>query len=216
MLSKDYILGFVEGEGCFSIAISKYIDRKPRKTNKKSFIKNPRLFAIRPSFRITNSLSNIGVLEEIKETLGFGSIYIQNRKSDRNQSVAYFYTKSFEDCLKAKDFFKDIEFKTTKGKDFLFWCECLEIIQNKQHLDKIGILKLCEIRDKMNFRLTKNKWSTQEISKILDEKPNHFIHHINQNQTNLLHNNVDLNSNWLEKKMGNSKPSKFVSASSNS
>jgi hypothetical protein len=32
MLNKDYILGFVEGEGCFSITISRYVDRKSRKT----------------------------------------------------------------------------------------------------------------------------------------------------------------------------------------
>lgn len=38
MLSKDYILGFVEGEGCFNIAINIYIDRKPRKNKIKILI----------------------------------------------------------------------------------------------------------------------------------------------------------------------------------
>ncbi len=212
MLSKDYILGFVEGEGCFSIAIGKNIDRRSRPSGKKNNIKNPYLFTVRPSFRITNSVSNIKVLEEIKDTLGFGQIYTQERNNNRSQTVAYFYTKSIAECLMAKEFFSGLTFRTTKGKDFALWCQGLEIIQSKKHLQKEGLLELCALRDQMNFRPTKNKWSAEEIKKILEEKPNHFTAHEDPEQTQLLHNNNPSFPNWLSKDQGNSKPNKFVCA----
>lgn len=31
MISDDYILGFVEGEGCFNVTVAKYWDDKPRR-----------------------------------------------------------------------------------------------------------------------------------------------------------------------------------------
>jgi hypothetical protein len=205
MLSKDYILGFVEGEGCFSIAISKNIDRKPRANPaKRNEIKNPHLFIVKPSFRVTNCEANRAVLDEIRETLGFGSVYVQKRADSKIQNLAHFYTKSFTECLRARDFFKELSFRTKKGEDFAIWCKCLEIMEQKRHHAKEGILEICALRDQMNFRKTKKKWSKEEIGKILEEKPIHQTAHFDQNQARLIHNNFDIGS-WLELKKGNNK-----------
>ncbi|MFA5358153.1 MAG: LAGLIDADG family homing endonuclease [archaeon] len=213
MLSKDYILGFVEGEGCFSVALSKNIDRKPRIGKWKCDKKNPYLFAVKPSFRVTNCEANKQVLEEIKEVLGFGSIYIQKRGNDRIQNAAQFYTKSFSECLKAREFFKTLTFNTTKGEDFKLWCKCLEIMEQSKHLEKEGLLEICRIRDQMNFRKTKCKWTTEEVERILNEKPLHFTAHFDENQQDLLHNQsgdkFDLNE-WLAARQGNRKQNQFV------
>lgn len=212
MLSNDYILGFVEGEGCFSIGIGKNIDRRERKVGRKNNVKNPYLFTVKPSFRITNLATNIKVLEEIRNTLSFGQIYTQKRNNNQNQTVAYYYTKSLNECLKAKKFFSELTFRTTKGKDFALWCQGLEIILSKKHLQKEGLLELCALRDQMNYRPTKNKWTTEEIKKILEEKPNHFTAHKDPKQNQLLHNNNPSFPKWLSKDQGNSKPKKFVCA----
>lgn len=213
MLSKDYILGFVEGEGCFSIALSKNIDRKPRLGKWKCKKKNPCLFIIKPTFRITNCEANIRILESIKDTLGFGAIYVQRRGNDRAQNAAHFYTRSFAECQKAKEFFKGLEFITTKGNDFQLWCKCLEIMEKGNHLKKEGLLEICRIRDQMNFRKTKNKWTTADVERVLSEKPDHCTAHFDQNQQQLLHNksgvDFDLNG-WLGAAQGNRKPNRFV------
>ena len=212
MLSKDYILGFIEGEGCFSIAIGKYIDRKPRQGKWTSNKKNPRLFRISPSFRITNAEVNLPLLEEIKSTLGFGATYVQKR-SEKNPSysnMAYYYTNSFEEALKVKEYFSPTDFKTTKGKDFVLWGKCLEIIQQKRHNTKEGILQICALRDQMNFRPTKNKWNIDEVKKVLEEKPAHITANINPTQQQLLHNDSSGSENWLGLRKGNFKPRRFV------
>lgn len=215
MLSKDYILGFIEGEGCFSILIQKTIDRKPRLGIWKAKKKNPYLFRISLTFRIANSAINLPLLEEIKSTLGFGSIYIQKRNENnkRASNVAYFYTKSVLDAQKAREFFSTLTFRSTKGKDFATWCKVLELIEQKKHLSKEGILEICTLRDQMNFRPTKNKWNTEEVRKVFEENPEHITAHVDPNQSHLLHNNNSHSSNWLEKKQGNSKPNAFTPVS---
>jgi len=215
MLSKDYILGFVEGEGCFSILIQKYIDRRSRQGKWVAKKKNPYLFRLSPTFRITNVEANLPLLEEFKSSFECGSIYSQNRSSNRLSSVSYFYTKSLAEALKIRGYFSTLTFKTTKGKDFALWCKCLKLFVQKRHLTKEGILEICSIRDQMNFRKTKNKWTTEEVRKVLEEKPAHILANIDPNQQQLIHNSASSDKSaldsWLSLKQGNSKPNRFTS-----
>ncbi len=198
-------MGFVEGEGCFNIAIQRYIDRKSRKTSKKWGHTNAHLFHIRPSFRVGVCEADRWILDEIKNTLGFGAIYLQKRslKNPREQDFAQYYTKSFEECLKTKNFFQKQTFYTRKGHDFQLWCKCLQIIDSGNHLSKEGILEICKIRDQMNYLKTKNKRSTIEIKKILELKPLHLISHFDEKQEKLIHNKNFNQKTWLASKQGN-------------
>ncbi len=205
MISEERIMGFVEGEGCFNIAIQRYIDRKSRKTSKRWGHTNASLFKPRPSFRIGVCEADRWILDEIKETLGFGAIYLQKRslKNTSKQDFAQYYTKSFEECLKTKDFFQRQVFYTRKGHDFHLWCQALELIKNKAHLKKEGLLEICRIRDQMNYLKTKNKRSTEEIKRILEEKPTHLMSQFDKKQAKLIHNKSFDQRVWLVPKQGN-------------
>ena len=212
MLSNDYILGFVEGEGCFSIAISKNIDRRPRMApGRRSNIKFPHLFQLKPSFIVTNAAVNKNLLEEIRTCVGAGNIYsAQRQHGNREQDIFQLRAQGIKDCLTIKNYFKDLVFQTTKVKDFILWCECLDLIEKKEHLTREGLLKICELRDRMNFRKTKNKWNKEEIEKILNEKPLHLTAHFDPNQAQLIHNKDNGLSEWLKAKQGNNKPNRFI------
>jgi len=215
MLSKDYILGFIEGEGCFNIGISKYIDRKPRKTNKKNHIKNPYLFRVNPTFKITQAKDDgFDVLKEIREALGFGHFQIQKRtlKEGNERDVVHYYAQGLNECLKIKNYFEELKFHTSKGKSFEKWCQCLKLIQEKKHLTKQGIFELCDIRDTMNYRKTKCKWTKEEIEKVFNVNPEHIFAHNDPNQTSFIHNSSFDQNAHLEKKQGNNKDSKEVLA----
>lgn len=121
MISDDYIMGFVEGEGCFSIGIGKYIDRKPRKTKTKAKRKKPSYgFRVSPSFRVTAVEDEVSVLYAIKERLGVGEIYTQPRKNQPNaRPASQYYVQTFVELDKIVEFFRDKKFYTTKGESFL-------------------------------------------------------------------------------------------------
>jgi len=218
MLSKDYVLGFVEGEGCFSITIGKNIDRRPRLGKWKAKKKNPFLFVVKPTFRVTNVETNINLLHNLKDIFGCGSIYTQKRgeKNHSVSNVSYFYTRSLAEALKVKEYFSVLTFQTSKGKDFVLWCKCLDIISSGRHLTKEGLLEICRLRDQMNYRPTKNKWTTEEIERILNEKPVHILAQNDPKQAQLQHNNLAPNSSlfdmaqWFESKQGNSKQNHSV------
>lgn len=176
--------------------------------------KNPYLFKVSATFRITSVEANLPLIEEIKETFGCGSIYCQKRSETKptNCNVVHFYTKSLVEALKVKEYFSTLTFKTTKGKDFILWCKCLGLIEQKRHLTNEGILEICTLRDQMNFRKTKCKWTTDEVRKILEEKPIHIVANIDSAQQRLIHNKNEASDTWLTLKQGNSKPNRFVAS----
>jgi len=215
MLSKDYILGFIEGEGCFSVTIQRYIDRRSRKTNHKSNIKNPYLFRVNPTFRITQAEDDgFEALKKIRETLGFGCFQTQKRpdKEGNSRTAVHYYAQGLNECLMIKEYFKGLEFLTNKGKSFEKWCQILELIQEKKHLTKEGIFQICDIRDMMNYRKTKCKWTKEEIEKVFDAKPIHQTAHFDPEQTSFLHNDSFDQKAFLEKGQGNNKKSRAVLA----
>jgi hypothetical protein len=83
----------------------------------------------------------------------------------------------------------------------------LDLIESKRHTSKEGLLELCQLRDQMNYRKVKNKWTTEEIKKVLEENPTHIEAHFDPNQAQLIHNERAQNSSWLERKQGNNRPS---------
>ena len=203
MISDDYIMGLVEGEGCFCVAIGKDIDRKPRKTGRKNNRKNASMgFRVKPSFRITLVSEDSRVLYAIKERLQVGKIYALKRSGMNRRPASQYYVDTMPEIEKAVEFFQDKQFHTTKGHSFKLWLECLEIIKNKGHLTKDGLLRICELRDEMNPRLGgKNSRTVDIIKKILEIKPEHIEVHAKQAQ--LIHNPNQLDlAKWHRKRQG--------------
>ena len=212
MISEERIMGFVEGEGCFSIAIQRHIDRTPRKCGWKYNIKRPFLFEVMPSFRLTICEADRQILEEVRETLGIGQIYVQKRSLEGKgeQNIAHYYAEGLKQCLLVREFFQKQKFYTRKGKNFQLWCKCLEIVESGRHLEKEGLLEICGIRDQMNYRSTKRKWGAEEIEKILDAKPIHQTAHFNEKQENSIHNENMALKEWLRPRQGNSMKGKPI------
>ena len=81
--------------------------------------------------------------------------------------------------MKIVDFFKDKQFQTSKGKSFELWVKCLELIRQRKHLPKEGLLEICRIRDKMNPKLGgKVSRDAELIEKLLEAKPEHIQAHV--------------------------------------
>jgi len=136
-MNDDYLLGFLEGEGCFCIAIGKYSDRTHG-------------IGLRPSFIIALAQKDVKVLKRIKRFLGYGRIYEELVYNKNSVNIARYNISNVSHLLKLKKKLEGMKFNTTKGEDFKNWSKCLEIIKNKEHRTKKGILKIAKLRDKMN------------------------------------------------------------------
>ena len=182
MISDERIMGFVEGEGCFSIGFQRYVDQRPRKRKwrkKRNHIKNPYIWKVCPSFRIACVNQDRTILEEIMEKLGVGKIHLYKRSEETQnyRDIAHYYVQTFSELLKVKEFFEKQRFYITKGQDFQKWAQCLEMMQRKEHLTPEGLLKICELREQMNTRLGKTAMhKMNEIKYYLAQPKLRFIH----------------------------------------
>lgn len=135
-----YITGFVEGEGCFAILISKH---KTKKLGKDANI----------TFEIELRGDDKVILEDIQKRLKCGHIYeLKYERYGWKPHVKY-AVKSHRDLFyKVIPFFKKFPLRGKKEKDFLLFCQAAELIKKKKHLTENGIKNLEKIRLFMNER----------------------------------------------------------------
>lgn len=138
LLSGEYIAGFVDGEGCFSITIGKHHTTKNRL--------DPRL-----NFEIELRDDDREVLEMIAETLGCGRIYELNY--DRYGWYPHVKLKisGIKDITeKVIPFFRKYSLFAKKRFSFEIFCQAAKVFEAKQHLTKGGIEKLIYLKAQMN------------------------------------------------------------------
>lgn len=134
-LDAQWIVGFTDGEGCFHVAINKIPEMSLG-------------WQVLPEFRIVQHEKDEQLLQKIKDYFGFGDIRI-NRK-DFHGTRKEFRVRGIENLSKIIKFFKENPLKTQKRKDFEIFSEIIEIMKQKEHLNKIGLDKIASLISKMN------------------------------------------------------------------
>lgn len=139
-LKSWYIVGFVEGEGCFAITISRHKTKRLRK--------DARLI-----FEIELRGDDRQILERLKYTWGCGLLFdLKYPRYGWKPHVKY-AVKSHRDIFRIViPFFKKHPLQGKKKKDFEDFCKAAELIKKKRHLIEEGIEELEKIREFMNER----------------------------------------------------------------
>ena len=135
VMSKEWLVGFIEGEGNFHVALSK--------NHKTLSWKYPFEFYPILQFRIFLREDDHAVLEKIKSFLGFGKIYKRNLEYSRKKGINsrdqhVFYVTSIKDLLKLRDILLSTTFHTKKKRDMNTFFRIVEIKRSKGHLLKEG------------------------------------------------------------------------------
>ncbi len=139
-LNPWYITGFIEGEGCFCVSISKH--------------KTKRLgVEARLMFEVEMIIDDKPLLEKLQKHFGCGYIYILNYERYGWRPHVKYAVKSQKDIFeRIIPFFKKYPLKGKKKKDFELFCKAVKMFETKEHLTKKGISKLRKIQSKMNIR----------------------------------------------------------------
>jgi len=118
VLPGNYVAGFVDGEGCFSLKFRK--DIKHNSGNKK--IREYFYWGV--EFAIVLRTDDLYILELIKNTLNCGRI---NNSTDKDQ-VRFSVQNSKDLMEKIIPFFKKYPLRAKKSHDFQLWVRAVEII----------------------------------------------------------------------------------------
>jgi len=139
-LNLWWIVGFVDGEGYFSISIFRNVTSKSG-------------FQVFPEFVVTQGAKSLSALKKLQSYFGCGKIY-ENRRADNHRENLYRYcVRSLSDIQgKIIPFFKQYNLQTAKQQDFLVFCKVVEAMEKRSHLNLDGLWEIRELAATMNRR----------------------------------------------------------------
>jgi hypothetical protein len=130
-LSVDWVVGFVDGEGCFHISLNRHDEMTAG-------------YQVLPEFVVVQHERDVQILHALKRFFGAGVVR-------RNHGDRF--------CLRIRklaalkdvcDFFESHPLKTKKNTDFIKFRKVVALIGNKRHLEKDGLLEIVEMVLTMN------------------------------------------------------------------
>ena len=131
-----YVVGLVDGEGTFHVAIQARPDL-------------PLGVSVIPEFHICQDKKSKAVLALAAKVFGCGYIKPNHRRS--KDSTYVYVVRSRTDLLeKIIPFFERFQLRTEKRKDFLLFAEVIRLMSRREHLSKDGLKEIVEIAYSMN------------------------------------------------------------------
>jgi len=135
-----WIVGFTDGEGCFSVSV---IKNKTTKFGKQIF----------PEFVVTQGAKSLKALKKIKEFFDCGNIFINKRYDNHKENLYRYVVRSLNELnTKIIPFFKKYPLQTYKQKDFLIFEKVVKLMITKKHLVNKNRKKILSLISKMNRR----------------------------------------------------------------
>ena len=156
LLDPGWIVGFVDGEGCFSCPIFRNW-------------KVSRGWQAQPQFRVVQGASSQDVLRDIAAFFRCGKVY-ENRRHDNHRENLFTYDVYRLDDLRNViiPFFRQHPLRTSKRANFEKFTMIIDLMDQRRHLTRDGLIEIAQIAETMNHR------KPSEFLRILrDHTPTH-------------------------------------------
>ena len=146
LIRLGWVIGFVDGEGCFSIGFVRQPNRVSRRGYKTGW-------QVVHRFVVVQGARSLSCLRELSSFFGVGSIGI-NRRYDNHKEHLYRYGVSKRDDLLNViiAFFRANPLRSAKQNDFEKFAACLEIVRSGDHLTTDGLIEIAELAQTMNHQ----------------------------------------------------------------
>lgn len=148
MLTSDYLAGFIDGEGCFSVSVH------PQPGAKWGWL-------IDPDFTINQHKQSRELLESIQKFFECGKIYEKSpNKSNVLTYTVYGRRTIFEKIIPFLDAYPLI---SNKRLDYIKFREIIVRLMNKEHLMLEGFQRIVKIAFGMNAQGKQRKYKLEEV-----------------------------------------------------
>jgi hypothetical protein len=137
-----WVVGFVDGEGCFSVAIQRCRVMKLG-------------WQVFPEFVVTQGAKSLSALQKLQQFFGCGRIYINRRHDNHKEPLYRFCVRAAVDLrTKVIPFFHENQLWTAKQQDFVLFAEVLELMSQGKHLTLDGLREIAAIVKHINRQKT--------------------------------------------------------------
>jgi hypothetical protein len=143
---RGWVIGFVDGEGCFSIGFIRQHDRPGRVGYRLGY-------QVAHEFAVIQGAQSVYVLHELREFFGVGQV-IANRRYDNHRENLYRYVVRKRIHLQEViiPFFQQHPMRTSKQQNFEKFARCVELVSAGRHKTVDGLLEIVEIAETMTRR----------------------------------------------------------------
>ena len=145
-ITAEWIVGFVDGEGCFSIGLV----RQPDRSNRKGYRTG---YQVTYDFTVTQGAKSLACLNDLREFFSVGYVYRNPRHDNHTEDLYQYNVSKRTDLLNVVvPFFRSHPLRTAKRDDFEKFARCLTIIDSGRHRTHAGLIDVLEIAETMNRR----------------------------------------------------------------
>ena len=144
LVRLGWVIGFVDGEGCFSIGFVRQQDRVGRKGYRTGY-------QVSHEFTVTQGAKSVSCLHELRDFFGVGQLIVNRRYDNHKEHLYRYVVRRRRDLLEAViPFFRVNPLRSSKQQDFEKFARCVESIDAGLHLTRLGLIEIAEIAQTMN------------------------------------------------------------------
>lgn len=136
-----WIVGFVDGEGCFTVSFFKHPKSRLRLK-----------WQVFPEFVITQETKSKDAIKKIKHFFDCGAIYLNKRHDNHHENLLKYVVRNRGDLLKIISFFEEYPLLSAKKKDFQIFAKIVRMMTKGKHLQEKGLAKIRLMVREMNNR----------------------------------------------------------------
>jgi hypothetical protein len=135
MLDPSWVVGFVDGEGCFSVSV-----------HRNSYVRRTRGWQLLPVFQVYQHRDHRAVLEELVDFFGCGVI----RSKGPSSAVLTFWVSGLQTLTRNVIPFFEQHPLCVKDGDFVRFASIIQSMCRKEHLTQEGFERVVRLAYEMN------------------------------------------------------------------
>ena len=144
LIQLGWVIGFVDGEGCFSIGFVRQPDRAMRRGYKTGY-------QVSHEFVVTQGERSAQCLHELVRFFGVGAVLANRRHDNHREHRLRYAVRRRADLINAIiPFFERHPMRSAKQGDFEKFAQCVRMIARGAHRTDDGLADIAEIVETMN------------------------------------------------------------------
>jgi hypothetical protein len=146
LIRLGWVLGFVDGEGCFSLGLV----RQTRRQGRAGYGTGYQVFH---EFVVAQGERSLECLHDLRDFFGVGMVLVNRRHDDHREPMHRYVVRRRKDLIDVViPFFREYPLRSAKRRDFEKFAGCIERMQAAEHLTSDGLAGIVEVIGTMNRR----------------------------------------------------------------
>jgi LAGLIDADG endonuclease len=144
LIQVGWVIGFVDGEGCFSIGFIRQSGGRGRSAYKTGF-------QATHEFVVTQGAQSVSCLAELESFFAVGQVIVNRRYHNHREDLYRYVVRRRADLIGTIiPFFRRHPLRSSKRRNFEKFAECVEMIDAGCHLSQEGLVAIARIVETMN------------------------------------------------------------------